>query len=53
MKEFIVSLGGGRRYQSPEMAEERITPEAGCCNSAIGGNTNESINDDKQYEFEF
>ena len=52
MKEFIVSLGG-RRYQSPEMAEERIAPETGYCNSGLGGNSNESINDAKQYDFEF
>lgn len=53
MKEFIVSLGGGRRYQSPEMAEERIAPEAGYCNSTVSVNSNESINGDKPYDFEF
>ncbi len=53
MKEFIVSLGGGRKYQSPEMAEEQFAPEAGYCSSALGGNSNESINDAKQYDFEF
>ena len=53
MKDFVLSLGGGRKYRSPEMAEERIAPEAGYCNSAIGGNSNESISDAKQYDFEF
>ncbi len=51
-KIFTNFVGGGTNYKTPALLVEAISPEAGYCNSAIGGN-NESINDAKQYDFEF
>ncbi len=46
-------VGGGTSYETPALLVETISPEAGYCSSALGGNSNEGINDAKQYDFEF
>lgn len=46
-------VGGGTNYETPALLVETISPEAGYCNSTIGGNANESINGATQYDFEF
>lgn len=46
-------MGRGTDYETPELIVENVSPEAGYCNSTVGGNSNESIGDAKEYVFEF
>lgn len=54
MKNFSKkAIGGGRAYESPDLMSESVLAESGYCTSAGTGNSNETIGDDRTYEFKF